>query len=144
MKDTMVKIMAEVLNILAITTKEMKQSRASELSLCVALFLAYIGLEKFLKRLAGRSDMEDALARLDKLTNEEARMAGALVLKNTHAIDDKLTGVGVGVGVIDDKVEGVDTQVKSVRSEVQRTSNNIDDVKRSSTFPFSLTVEHKT
>ena len=140
----MVKIMAEVLNILAITTKEMKQSRASELSLRVELFPAYIGLERFLKRLARRSDMEDALARLNKLINEEARMAGALVLKNTHAIDDKLTGVGVGVRVVDGKVEGVDTQVKTVRSEVQCVRNNVDDVKRSSTFPFSLTFEHKT
>ena len=144
MKDTMVKIMAEVLNILAITTKEMKQSRASGLSLRVELFPAYIGLERFLKRLARRSDMEDALARLNKLINEEARMAGALVLKNTHAIDDKLMGVGVGVRVVDGKVEGVDTQVKTVRSEVQCVRNNVDDVKRSSTFPFSLTFEHKT
>lgn len=110
----MVKIMVEVLDILAIATKEMKQSRT----------------KKFLKKLAGRTDMEDALARLDKLTNEEARMAGAQVLKNTHVIDGKLTGVGVSVRVVDEKVEGVDTQVKSVRSEVQRVSNNVDDVKR--------------
>ncbi|KAF8265769.1 hypothetical protein EI94DRAFT_1803951 [Lactarius quietus] len=76
MKDTMVKIMVEVLDILAIATKEMKQSRA----------------KKFMKKLAGRTDMEDALTRLDKLTNEEARMAGAQILKNTHVINDKLTG----------------------------------------------------
>jgi hypothetical protein len=144
MKGTMVKIMVEVLDILAIATKEMKQSRTSELSLRIALFPAYIGLEKFLKKLAGRTDMEDALARLDKLTNEEARMAGAQVLKNTHVIDGKLTGVGVSVRVVDEKVEGVDTQVKSVRSEVQRVSNNVDDVKRSSTFPSLLIVEHQT
>ncbi|KAH8990183.1 hypothetical protein EDB86DRAFT_2940092 [Lactarius hatsudake] len=87
MKDTMVKIMVEVLDILAIATKESKQSRA----------------KRFLKKLEGRTDMKDALKRLDKLTNEEARMANAQVLKNTHIIDVKLTGV----------------------------SNNIDDVKRS-------------
>jgi hypothetical protein len=144
MKDTMVNIMVEVLNILAIATKEMKQSRTSKLSLRIALFLAHIGLERFLKKLAGRTDMKDALARLDKLTNEEARMAGAQVLKNTHVIDGKLTGVGVSVRAVDEKVEGVDTQVKSVRSEVQRVINNVDDVKRSSTFLSLLIVEHKT
>ena len=144
MKDTMVKIMVEVLGILAIATKEMKQSRASELTLRIALLLAHVDLEKFLKKLAGRTDMVDALTRLDKLTNEEARLAGAQVLKNTHMIDDKLTGVGDGVKVVDEKVEEVDTRVKSVRSEVQRVSNNVDDVKRSSSFPSLLTVEHKT
>ena len=32
---------------------------------------------KYLKKLIGRTDMEDALKKLDKLTNEEARMATA-------------------------------------------------------------------
>ncbi|KAH9065633.1 hypothetical protein EDB87DRAFT_1819648, partial [Lactarius vividus] len=103
MKDTMVKIMVEVLDILAIATKESKQSRASELNLRITWLLTDIGPERFLKKLAGRTDMKDALKRLDKLTNEEARMANAQVLKNTHIIDVKLTGV----------------------------SNNVDDVKRS-------------
>jgi hypothetical protein len=40
------------------------------------------------------------LKRLDKLTQEEARMATAQVLKVTHTIDDR-------VKVVDDKVAAV-------------------------------------
>jgi len=42
--------------------------------------------EKYLKRLAGKTDIEDSLERLDKLTHEEARMASAELLKTTHTI----------------------------------------------------------
>ncbi|KAF8494335.1 hypothetical protein F5888DRAFT_1636058 [Russula emetica] len=56
MIDIIVKIMVEVLSILAIATKEMKQSRT----------------RKYLKKLIGRTDLEDALKKLEKLTNEES------------------------------------------------------------------------
>jgi hypothetical protein len=49
------------------------------------------------KKLLGRSDIEDALKRLDTLTMEEARMAIAETLNVTHKMDDK-------VDKIDDKV----------------------------------------
>ena len=49
--------------------------------------------EKYLKKLAGRTDLEDALKRLDKLTQEEARMAAAQLLKITHNIENKITQV---------------------------------------------------
>jgi len=49
--------------------------------------LTQVFLEKFLKKLLGRNDIEDALKRLDKLTQEEARMATAEVLKITHSVD---------------------------------------------------------
>jgi hypothetical protein len=37
--------------------------------------LINIYLEKYVKKLAGRNDIEGALTRLDKLIQEEARMA---------------------------------------------------------------------
>ena len=45
-------------------------------------------LERFLKKVAGRTDIEDALKRLDRLTQEEARMALAEVLKITHTVHE--------------------------------------------------------
>ena len=57
-------------------------------------------LEKFGKRLIGRTDIEDALKRLDRLTHEEAWMGIAQNLKATH-------DVGERVGVVDDKVAQV-------------------------------------
>ena len=49
--------------------------------------------EIFLKKLAGRTDVENALKRLDELTNEEARMATAQVLKATRIVDDRVKAV---------------------------------------------------
>jgi hypothetical protein len=54
--------------------------------------IIYLHAEKFLKKLGGRKDVEDAL-RLDRLTPEEARMAAAKILKITREIDDKVEGV---------------------------------------------------
>ena len=42
--------------------------------------------EKYLKKLVGKKEIEDALKRLDKLTQEEARMAVAENLRLTHII----------------------------------------------------------
>ena len=53
--------------------------------------------EKYLKRLIGRTMIEDALKRLDKLTQEETRMATAQVLKIAHTVDERVAGVGDGV-----------------------------------------------
>ena len=43
-----------------------------------------------MKKLLGKNDIEDALKRLDTLTQEEARMATAEVLKVTHRVDDNV------------------------------------------------------
>ena len=64
-------------------------------------------LEKYGKKLIGRTDMEDALKRLDKLTQEEARMAVAQNLKATHSVDDRVRGVADTVVVVDNRVASV-------------------------------------
>ncbi len=69
----------------------------------------------------GNKEIEDSLEGLDKLTQEEARMASAEQLKMTHSVDVKVLGVGsqvqdVGGDVRDvgDKVQSVDDRVQSV------------------------------
>jgi hypothetical protein len=52
--------------------------------------MVFFYLEKFLKKLLGRNDVEDALMRLDKLTQEEAKMATAEVLKITRGMDTNM------------------------------------------------------
>ena len=74
--------------------------------------------EKFLKRLAGRTDLEDGLKKLDKLTHEEARMAIAQNLKATHIVDDRVKGV-------DAKVDTVGGDVKEVNDRVILVNNNV-------------------
>ncbi|KAH8978060.1 hypothetical protein EDB86DRAFT_3249263 [Lactarius hatsudake] len=56
MTNIITKIMVEVLMIFGIATKELRRGSA----------------KKFLKRLAGRADLEDAVKKLDRLTQEEA------------------------------------------------------------------------
>jgi len=58
-----------------------------------------------MKRLVGRTDMEDALGRLDRLTQDEVRMAAAQSLKATHEVDDKVQGVDDRVKDVDDKID---------------------------------------
>jgi hypothetical protein len=73
--------------------------------------------EKYGKKLIGRTDMADALKRLDKLTEEEARMAVAQNLEATHTVDESVRGVEntmiTGAGV-DDRVAEVDDRVPRV------------------------------
>ncbi|KAI9442917.1 hypothetical protein H4582DRAFT_1141889 [Lactarius indigo] len=127
MTDIIVQIMVEVLNIFAIATKEIKQSRA----------------KKFLKKLVGRKDVEDALTRLDRLTQEEARMASAQILRLTHSVndqvkvvDDKVTGVGNQMKNVDDKMKNMDNKMDIVLNDgvdakavLQQTLNSVDDMK---------------
>jgi len=85
MMDIIVKVMTEVLLVLALLTKEIKQGKLSEFIPVDRLPLsAHCSIERFLKKVAGRSDVEDALRRLDKLTQEEHRMTCAQGLKATH------------------------------------------------------------
>jgi hypothetical protein len=98
MMDISMKIMVEVLSILSIATKEIKERRISELTTYAILPLAHHYIEKFFKKLAGRSGVEDALKRLDTLTQEEARMAITQVMKVTHSIDVTVAAVFEGTG----------------------------------------------
>ncbi|KAH9178045.1 hypothetical protein EDB89DRAFT_2064425 [Lactarius sanguifluus] len=109
MTDVIVKIMVEVLSIFAIATKEIRQGRT----------------KKFFKKLAGRRDIEDALQRLDRLTQEEARMATVEVLKLTHSVEDKVEGVNKGVQGVDGKVEGVDERVQRVDHKVRTIDDRV-------------------
>ncbi|KAH9016474.1 hypothetical protein EDB84DRAFT_1630582 [Lactarius hengduanensis] len=70
MVEILVKIMAEVIAILSIATKEMQQSKA----------------KTYLRKLLGRTDIEDALKKLDSLTQEEVRMAIAQVLQGINEL----------------------------------------------------------
>ena len=64
--------------------------------------------------LFGRRDIEDALSRLDRLTQEMAHMATAHVLKAAHNVEDGFKTVGKGVECVDDKVNDVVNEVNLV------------------------------
>ncbi|KAF8258162.1 hypothetical protein EI94DRAFT_1184425 [Lactarius quietus] len=112
MTDMIVKIMVEVLSILGIVTKEIGQGRTTT----------------FLKKLIGRKDVEDALQRLDQLTQEEARMAAAETLTITRGIDDNVKVVNERVLSVDMKVEGIDDKVRTIDGNVKRVNRKVRSV----------------
>ncbi|KAH9034365.1 hypothetical protein EDB83DRAFT_2525174 [Lactarius deliciosus] len=139
MTNIITKIMVEVLTIFGIATKELRRGSAT----------------KFLKKLAGMTDLEDAVKKLDRLTQEEARMALAEVLKITHIVrddvkvvdvddvGDKVDDVGSKVEDIGDRVQSVDEKIQVVmddgketrvvaaeaKSIIQLTANSVDELK---------------
>ena len=58
----------------------------------------------------GNTDLQDSLQRSDKLTQEEARMASAELIKVTHNISSQVV-------VVDNRVKGVDDKVQGVRDD---------------------------
>ena len=120
MTEKMVEITVEILDILATATKEMKQNRASKFVLLYTSLGAHISSEKFVKRIAGKTDLEDGLKKLDTLTNEEVAMAIAQLHNIAHKIDNKVTEVGDGVRTVDEKVQVVSDNVKAIADGEQR------------------------
>ena len=81
--------------------------------------------EKIAKKLIGRTEVEDALMKLDKLTQEEARMAAAQNLKATHTVNERVKGVVDTVEAIDNKVADVDDRVASVDDRVASVKEKV-------------------
>ena len=97
------------------------------------------------------TDVEDSLQRLDTLTQEEARMASAELLKVAHSVsgqvmvvDDRVKDVeervgdvsgdvrevGKRVGDVDDRVQGVSSNVQDITDRMQGVQGNLDQANR--------------
>ena len=63
--------------------------------------------EKYVKKLFGRTGIEDALKRLEKLVHEEAWMGIAENLRATHTVHESVKGVADTVVAIDNGVAEV-------------------------------------
>jgi len=110
MIHAIVKVMVEVLCILAIVTKAIKENYASELILArnISIWLSLL-LEGYLKKLMGRADIEDALLRLENVVLEETRMAAAEALKGIHVLQ----------GIVEDRMRGVEGMLQGVGDTLQ-------------------------
>ena len=87
--------------------------------------------EKYLKKLIGKTDIEDALKRLDRLTQEEARMAAAQVLKVANTVDDKVQGIANNMVSVDNRVAGVDDRVVGIDDRMKDVHDSVDQMNRS-------------
>ena len=84
--------------------------------------------EKYLKKLLGRTEIEDALKKLDKLTQEEARMAAVENLKATYAVDKRVQGVADTVAGVSDRVASIDDRVVTVDDRVKVVDGRVIEV----------------
>ncbi|KAH9960939.1 hypothetical protein BC827DRAFT_1206419 [Russula dissimulans] len=114
MTELLGKIMAQVLSILALSTKAMKERR----------------IKKFLKRLVGRTDVEVALHRLDILTKEEALMTATRSLEVTHHVDGNVAVIKDFTHDVRDNVRVVEDVTRRVDGNVKSTKDAMDELKR--------------
>ena len=81
-----------------------------------------------MKTLTGNTEIEDKLDKLDKLTQEEARMASVELLKMTQSVDGKVKGVDHRVKGVDDRVKAIEERVQDVCDDVQDVRGDVHDV----------------
>jgi hypothetical protein len=125
MKEVIVKMMAEVLSILAIATRMLERGKMSE-SITVGgqPLLAYSCSETVFISLVRNTEIEDALGQLDKLTQEEALTVSSHALKFTQGvandvqyIRNRMEGVGNRVKGVNDKMKSIDDRVKDLEGK---------------------------
>jgi hypothetical protein len=88
MTEIIVKILVELLSTLALATRQIKQGKPSK-SVFGSKVLhnrTHYNSEKLLKKLLGQKDVEVVVQRLDRLTQEEARMTAAQTLEVVHGL----------------------------------------------------------
>jgi len=79
MTEIIVKIMVELISVLAVVTKQVRQERPTRM--------------KFEKRLLGEKHFEAVLQRLDRLTVDEARTTASQTLEEFHGLVQNMRAV---------------------------------------------------
>jgi len=85
MTEIVVKIIVELLSVLSLATKQIRQGRFSKSSITYKLSVAQFAIEKFAKKLFGESEVEAALQRLDRLIRDEIATTLSVVLGHVYA-----------------------------------------------------------
>jgi hypothetical protein len=125
-------VMAHLLVIITLSTKLMTSGRMSELINFACPFRADFGIEKIVKRLVGKKDVEDALEKLDVLTKEEISMTVARNLQVTHDVDENVVAIKETIYTMDgnlmairDVIGGVDRDVKQTEALTEVINANV-------------------
>jgi hypothetical protein len=133
MIESLGKIMAQVLSILALSTKMMNERRTSWSTPLIYSPSTDCGTEKVMKMLMGHSDVDDAFQRLDMLTKEENLMTAARNLELTHNVSVRVQAIQELTQLVDDKVskipeaiQGVDRDVKATKEVIHNVRNNME------------------
>ena len=71
------------------------------------------------------ADLERSLKKLDLLTQEEARMALAEVMRITHDVRDEVKVVDGKVESVEDKVDDMADNVENIDNKIQRVDEKV-------------------
>ncbi|KAF8258103.1 hypothetical protein EI94DRAFT_1193553 [Lactarius quietus] len=107
MKDIVAKIMVELISILALAKKQIGRGR----------------LKHFAKKLLGDSEIETILKRLDRLTQDEARMTVAQTLAIVHGLLDNMK-------VVMDGGEASTGAIRQTLVAMQEVANELNKMRR--------------
>jgi hypothetical protein len=86
MTEVVVKILVELLSILAMVTKQIKQGKPSESIFGELYYLTRCNAESLVKKLFGEKDIKAVLQRLDRLTETEAQTTAAQTLEVVYGL----------------------------------------------------------
>ena len=121
------KIMAQLLRILALSTKAMTDKRISELIRSRCFSLADYGLEKIMKKLLGRKEVEEAVSQLDMLTKEESLMVVVRNLAIAQDVDGNVKETKVLAEDIDGNVKATKVLVENNAKGIERVAHRVDN-----------------
>ena len=116
MTDIIIKIMVELLLVLALATKQIKQGKFSKCAVAYTSPVAQCVTEKFARKFLGESEIETALQRLDRLTQDEARMTVTQTLDVIYSLVGNMRVVMEGAELLHDYSE-IFLKICSVRRE---------------------------
>ena len=97
MNGILIRIMIELLGVLGLATRQIKQGRFSEFVLTTMFSRLMWCAESFAKKLLGENDVEIVLHRLDRLTMEESRMTAAQTMEVVHGLFNNMKEVMDGI-----------------------------------------------
>ena len=126
MTELLAKILAQVLSILAVSTKDMKDRRISVLVYFKTFSFADHKTEKFMKRLIGKTEVEDGLQRLDMLTKEENLMTTACTLEVTGEIRRDVDVIKDDTRDIKDDTHDIKEDTRDIKEDTRDIKDNTD------------------
>ena len=129
MTELLAKILAQVLSILAVSTKEMKDRRISVLVHFKTFSFADYKAEKFMKRLIGKTEVEDGLQRLDMLTKEENLMTTACTLEVTGEIRRDMDVIKDDARDIKDYTHDIKDDTCDIKDDMRDVKDDTRDIK---------------
>jgi hypothetical protein len=86
MMNIIIKIIVQLLSVLSLATKQIRQGRFSKPIIMYELLVTQFTIEKFAKKLFRESEVEAVLHRLDRLTQDEARITVTQTLSVVHCL----------------------------------------------------------